>query len=180
MMSRWSVHRFPFLNPAVLTHPQAFKLYPASSCYSSPDHQRVNRLYHIMGSLPVRRIIRSTSPAPCLDLDHNCTCPFPTTRPNTSANQKPTPPDLDLPLPRHAKPRHDQTRNGSRLARRLGRQLRQHVVAPAAVASDAGERARGPCFRHHAQTVGLGGCDLPAHEGCGECGGVVSACSFSD
>lgn len=86
-------------------------------------------------------------------------------------------PDPYVPLPRHAKPRHDQTRNGSRFTRRLGRQLRQHVFAPTAAPSDAGERARSPCFCHHQETMGLGRGDLLTYEGCGKCWGVVSSVS---
>lgn len=142
---------------------QASELHPSSCCDPSPDHKRVNCIYNVLGALPLRRIVRSSTSPPSLDLYHNCA-----SWPDLFLSYKKKPlliqyPDLNLRLPRHPKPRHHQTRNRSLAPRCLRREFRQHVLAPSAIASDSRERARGPCFCHYSQIMGLGRGYFPTH-----------------
>jgi hypothetical protein len=70
-------------------------------------------------------------------------------------------------LPRNPKPRHYKTRNNSLPTSRLSSKFPKHVLTPHAAPSNSRKRTRGPCFRYHAQIMGLGRCYLPAYAYCG-------------
>lgn len=122
-MSRWLVillHSY-IIQRSLSLPPQAFELHPAGCRNSSPYDKRVNCLYHFLGSLSFRRILRSAPPITSLDINYNGKfAHHPPLRRNSLTQSL----DTYILVPCNSKPRHDQARDNRISSSRVCRKLR--------------------------------------------------------
>jgi len=144
---------------------QAFELYPPCCCYSSSYNERIDCIYHVLGSLSLWCIFRPSPSVTSMDLDHNrellqlyvSECQF---------ADHITLVDFDFLIPCYSESCYDQTWNCSLSSCRVSSKFREHVFSSSAVTFDTREWAGGTALRLDTKDMGFRRRCGSTHAGC--------------